>query len=204
MEPILPIEGQQALHISAGLRSAHERGAPHLRATQDGDHDFLLELHRTTQPKVAHMPMNLAQSLADMQLQAQNAGYRQRFPRVAFQIICDAAGVAAGCLATARTPTDLHLLDIALLPAYRGRGWGTSLIASLQHQATALNVPLQLTVARTNRAQHLYLRLGFTVTKETEPDLGMTWRDQQQRRGGDAVLWTRFAIGVYTMDRSSI
>ena len=106
-------------------------------------------------------------------------------------------------MATARTATDLHLLDITLLPACRCRGWGTSLIASLQHQAAALNVPLQLIVARTNRALHLYLRMGFKVTTETEPNLGMTWRDPQRRRG-DSALWTRLAIGVYTMDRSSI
>lgn len=152
---------------------------PALRDVRDADQEFLLELYRFTHGSMhevlAHLSADAARSLLQMQVRAQAAAYRQRFPESIFQVICAPDGQAAGRITTARTATYVHLLDIGLLPAYCGRGWGAYLITSLQRDAGAAQVPLHLAVSRSNRAQNLYRRLGFTVTTQHELDLGMTW-----------------------------
>ena len=165
--------------MTAGYPSLPEESAPRLRSMQDADRDFLVVLYRTTHrvshEALSHLPQDAARALLAMQLHAQAACYRQRFPGVVFHIVCDGHGRPAGRLTVARTGTDLHLLDIGLLPEYRGHGMGAALIETLQQEAAAFHIPLQLKVARGRRAQHLYQRMGFVVTAEYELELGMTW-----------------------------
>ncbi|MEP7155819.1 MAG: GNAT family N-acetyltransferase [Betaproteobacteria bacterium] len=152
---------------------------PALRDVRDADHELLLSLYRFTHVAMhdvlANISIDAAQTLLQLQVRAQAAGYRQRFPESIFQVICAPDGQVAGRLTTARTATYLHLLDIGLFPAYCGQGWGTYFITSLQCEAGAANIPLHLAVARSNRALNLYRRLGFTITTQHDLDLGMTW-----------------------------
>jgi len=165
--------------MTAGYLSQPEERAPRLRSVQEADRGFLAVLYRTTHrvshEALSHLPQDAARALLAMQLHAQAASYRQRFPGVLFHIVCDDHGRPAGRLTVARTGTDLHLLDIGLLPEYRGRGLGTALIEALQRDAAASGIPLQLKVARGRRAQNLYRRMGFVVTTEYELEIGMTW-----------------------------
>lgn len=179
MNLIRLIQGSQTTHMIVGYPFKRAENAPRLRDVQDADRDFLLELYRTTHrawhEALSHLPQDVVQTLLAMQVHAQSASYRHRFPGVAFRIVCDADDRPAGRLTVARTATDLHVLDIGFLPGYRGRGWGAALIETLQQEAAASNLPLQLKVERGNRAQRLYQRLGFTTTAEYELNLGMTW-----------------------------
>jgi ribosomal protein S18 acetylase RimI-like enzyme len=57
-------------------------------------------------------------------------------------------------------------MDIALAPAYRGRGIGSGLLRSLIAEAQASARKLSIHVESNNPARRLYERLGFRVAGE--------------------------------------
>ena len=71
-----------------------------------------------------------------MQFDAQDTEYRRHNPDGRFDVI-EVDGEPAGRLYVDRRPGDLRIVDIALLPDFRGRGIGRRLIADLQRQAAA-------------------------------------------------------------------
>jgi ribosomal protein S18 acetylase RimI-like enzyme len=75
-------------------------------------------------------------------------------------------GEPAGRLYVARWPEELRIVDIALLPAFRGRGIGTGLLRSLMEEADAADRPLTIHVEAGNPARSLYERLGFEVAED--------------------------------------
>ncbi|WP_428249048.1 GNAT family N-acetyltransferase [Ferrovibrio sp.] len=70
------------------------------------------------------------------------------------------------------TRPDLRLVDISLLPAWRGQGLGAELLAALQRTAAADGRSISLHVDKNNRAYRLYSRLGFRKVA----DAGASWR----------------------------
>ena len=72
-------------------------------------------------------------------------------------------GQRAGRLYLDTAPDETRVLDIALLPEYRGRGVGTQLIGEVAATARGRGACVTLHVERTNRALAWYQRLGFTV-----------------------------------------
>ena len=73
------------------------------------------------------------------------------------------AEVPAGSIIVFRGAREIRLLDIALLPEFRGRGIGASLIAILISEASRSELPVRLSVLKGNRAARLYGRLGFVA-----------------------------------------
>ena len=57
-------------------------------------------------------------------------------------------------------------IDIALLPAFRGRGIGSALITGLFAEADGALLPVRIHVEHANPAQRLYQRLGFAFAGE--------------------------------------
>ena len=84
-------------------------------------------------------------------------------------------GLAAGRLYVARWPAEIRIMDIALLPAHRGRGAGTALLRDLMAEAEAAEKPLTIHVERFNPALRLYLRLGFTPIEDKGVYLLLRW-----------------------------
>lgn len=110
-----------------------------------------------------------------MQFQFQRRSYAMQFPHADHRIIWH-EGAPVGQMLVDRSPHAIRLVDIALLPEFQGRGIGTDLIQALQAEAEQTARPLQLTVRKENAgARHLYERLGFTATTETEMDCALQW-----------------------------
>jgi ribosomal protein S18 acetylase RimI-like enzyme len=65
-----------------------------------------------------------------------------------------------------RKGADITLVDIAVLPEYRNRGIGTTLIQSLLKEATCAQKSVALHVLRWSSAARLYERLGFTMVSD--------------------------------------
>ena len=151
---------------------------PSLRPAVPDDTDFLLRLYRSTrEPELAALPWTEAQKAAfcTMQFAAQVAGYGHSFPQAEQAIVVAPGGEPAGRLISARQDDALLLVDISLLPAYRGRGWGTLLIRALQDEAAALGLAVRLSVERHNPALNLYQRLGFAIIGVDTIRLRMSW-----------------------------
>lgn len=98
------------------------------------------------------------------QFEAQGQAYA-KYPNTSFEVVL-VDGEPAGRLIVARWPEELRVVDIALLPQYRGRGVGEELMRSLLEEADERGVKASIHVERFNPAQRLYTRLGFRPVAE--------------------------------------
>jgi len=134
----------------------------------------------------------------DLQFRTQRAHDEAGNPgaeHAVIEVADDQAGVwsAAGRLWLQRRPDALHVQDIALLPACRGRGLGTRVLASVMQRAAASGRMVSIYALQGNAVRRLYERLGFVPVgplsgehqrmawhggpaapaREPRPDLGM-------------------------------
>ncbi len=142
-----------------------------LRPAIQADYDFLYDLNRRTMRAYV-------EPLWGWDEARQREIFRQNFRLEGHSIIM-VEGHMAGRLALDRGPERLFIAQINLLPAYQGKGIGTSIIRTLQAEAVQNHIPLELRVLQTNPdARRLYERLGFTVSNENETHLWMRWQPE--------------------------
>jgi ribosomal protein S18 acetylase RimI-like enzyme len=65
-----------------------------------------------------------------------------------------------------RGESEIRIVDIALLPDYRGNGIGTALLRDLFSEADAAGKTVTIHVERFNPALRLYERLGFALAED--------------------------------------
>jgi ribosomal protein S18 acetylase RimI-like enzyme len=134
-----------------------------LQSIGPDDEPFLYRVYAgTRQEELAPVPWPEAQkeTFLRMQFTAQHRYYQEHYPDATFSIILS-DGRAAGRLYVARRPEEIRIIDIALLPAYRNAGIGTSLLEDLISESEHARKPLSIHVERFNPALRLYERLGF-------------------------------------------
>jgi ribosomal protein S18 acetylase RimI-like enzyme len=95
-----------------------------------------------------------------MQFNAQHAYYQEHYPQAAFLVI-EYRGKPVGRLYLDRWPSEIRIVDIALLPAQRRRGIGTQLLNAVLEEGQRLRLPVRIHVEVFNPALRLYNRLGF-------------------------------------------
>jgi ribosomal protein S18 acetylase RimI-like enzyme len=149
-----------------------------LRAATADDEPFLREVYASTRAlELAAVPWTDGQKaqFCDMQFDAQDTDYRRNYP-AAQSLIIARSGTSVGRLYADRRETEIHILDIALLPAHRGRGIGGGLLRDLQEEARAAGKTLGIHVEKFNPALRLYERLGFRPKEDLGVYLLMEWR----------------------------
>lgn len=109
------------------------------------------------------------------QFQAQHQHYRTHYPQACFEVIVE-RGLDIGRLYLAHLSEEVRLMDIALLPDYRGRGIGGALMRDIMAEAAALGHLVSLHVEDDNRAKRFYERMGFTVAGELSFYKLLHWR----------------------------
>jgi ribosomal protein S18 acetylase RimI-like enzyme len=135
-----------------------------LRPASPDDRAFLYRVYASTrQEEMALVDWDEAQMQAFLQMQfhAQHTYYHAEFPDASYDVVLW-DGVAVGRLYVDRRPTEICILDIALLPEHRRHGIGTALLRELLAEADLASKPMRIHVERFNPALHLYRRLGFT------------------------------------------
>ena len=117
--------------------------------------------------ELAHVPWDKAtrQAFIEQQFAAQDAHYREHYPGATLDVI-EVDGKPVGRLYVHRGGGDIRIMDIALAPAYRGRGIGGELLRSLIAEAAASQRTLSIHVEVNNPARRLYERLGFRPAGE--------------------------------------
>ena len=95
-----------------------------------------------------------------MQSMAQEADYKKNFPDALFEIILFNKK-PAGRVYTNETGNEIQLIDISLLPEYRGKGIGTVILSGLIKRSEDKQIPVTLHVLPDNPALNLYQRMGF-------------------------------------------
>ena len=141
---------------------------PRLRPVGDSDRAFLVDLYASVrEPELAHVPWddNMKRAFVEHQFAAQDTHYRAHYPGATLDVV-EVDGEPAGRLYVHRGPSDIRIMDVALVPAYRGRGIGTTLLRGLIAEAEGSGRKLSIHVEMNNRARRLYERLGFRAAGE--------------------------------------
>lgn len=108
------------------------------------------------------------------QFDAQHQYYQANYPHAQFQLVED-AGIAIGRVYVDRWDDQIRIIDVALLPEYRGRGAGTQLLEQILTEGRQLNLPVTIHVERFNPALRLYERLGFQLAEDKGVYLFLKW-----------------------------
>jgi ribosomal protein S18 acetylase RimI-like enzyme len=154
-----------------------------LRPETDADTPFLMRLYASTrEQELAAVPWSAEQKqgFLSSQFQAQRLHYRSYFPGCVFDVI-EQRGEPAGRLYLDVLRTQLHIIDIVLLPDWRGRGIGTAIIEALQAAARSSGKGVGIMVEKFNPALRLYRRLGFADITDHEVYLEMEWLPDETR-----------------------
>ena len=142
-----------SFRTDAGIRPA--------RLPDDGD--FLLSLYASTRrPELAGL--GWSQAAADafirMQFGAQASHLRAAFPGAAHAVIC-VDGERAGRLIIDRSGSGVVIVDLSLLPEFRGIGIGGELVRRLLAEADADRLAVRCHVLRGSDARRFWERAGF-------------------------------------------
>ena len=142
-----------------------------LRPISESDQEFLYRCYASTRiEELALVPWSDAdkEAFLRMQFRAQTEHYSKHYSMAEFQVI-QVDGRPAGRLYVARWEKEIRIVDITLLPAFRGRGVGSHLLNVLITESEQAKKPLSIHVEKNNPAMRLYVRLGF----KTVGDVGV-------------------------------
>jgi ribosomal protein S18 acetylase RimI-like enzyme len=106
--------------------------------------------------------------LVAMQFRAQTVSINLDHPLADTKIVM-VDDACAGRLIVDRSGDHIEVIDIALLPDFRGHGIGTSVLGAVLASADQAGQIVRLRVEKQSRAVRLYERLGFAICG----DLGM-------------------------------
>lgn len=149
-----------------------------LRRQRPDDYAFLEGLYASARaPELALVawPERDKRTFLVQQHRLQHAHYARYYADAEF-LILEASGRSVGRLCLFRAPTDIRVVDVALLPQARNRGVGTALLEAVVSAADASGRSVSIHVEKFNPAQTLYRRLGFREIGESGPYWLMEWR----------------------------
>ena len=105
-------------------------------------------------------PQDAKDAFLAEQAALQHRHYVANYPGADLLVVEDGAG-PIGRVYLYRTPAEIRIMDIALMPDWRNRGIGTRLLNEICDEAQATGSRVTLHVEPDNPAQRLYRRLGF-------------------------------------------
>ena len=139
------------------------------RPMTDADLPFLRTLYASTrQEELAQTgwPQEQIDAFLLQQFEAQHAYYAEHFSSAAFDLILGESDEEIGRLYLDERDKEFRVIDIALLPAWRGRGIGGQIMQNVINTAFAAGKAVRIHVEQFNPAMHLYHRLGFKMVEE--------------------------------------
>ena len=149
-----------------------------LRPVVQEDADFLFELFsivKLDELGARSWDSELSHRLLRQQFQAHEHHYHHLFEGGDDYLI-RVEEASIGRMIVYRTPSVIHLADIALMPTHRNTGIGSTLIHRLQKEAVMTGKRVRLNVMKTSPAVRFYLRLGFNVVTANDVQELMEWR----------------------------
>lgn len=178
----LPLQDFPPARTDASSRAA-ALAAQDLRLRPATRHDlpFLRELYgalRADELAQTGWPDSLQRAFLDSQFALQHHHFVTVYANADFYIV-HAGEETIGRYYLLRQSPNYLIVDIALLPAWRGRGIGTTLLSRTQRlvkddEAASAGIDLHVD-ERNVGAQRLYARLGFQLTEHQSPYFGMHW-----------------------------
>jgi GNAT superfamily N-acetyltransferase len=148
------------------------------RPVGDDDMGFLARVYASTRKQeLAATSMTDMQKAALLLLQfrAQHAHFLKHYPRADMLVVMGGREYI-GRLYIERWPTRHGIIDITLLPEYRGHGAGEVLLRDLTEEAAAAGKDVSILVDKFNPAMRLCQRLGFVAEEDKGAYDLMRWR----------------------------
>ena len=153
-----------------------------LRPIRPADAPFLLSVYASIRlEELARVDWSAEQRQAFLQHQfmAQQRHYQQYFPDARYEVILR-EGRPVGRLWVDRTETEIHILDLTLLPEHRGAGIGSEVLRALQAEGERERKSAWIYVENFSPSLALLRRLGFTAAAEQGVHFRMEWRPGEQ------------------------
>lgn len=148
-----------------------------LRPETDDDLPFLRALYASTrEEELAITGWSHEQKLAfcNSQFDAQRHHYRTYITNCRFDVL-EYRGEPVGRLYLEPRMTQLNVVDIALMPAWRAKGIGTAMLEAVKETARQTGRGVCIFVEQYNPALRLYRRLGFTEVRKDGLYFEMEW-----------------------------
>lgn len=159
---------EPSVAMASGLTDQSEEDRIGLRVATAADRDFLQAVFASTRIDEFRNAGWDAKEIDDLlasQFSMQDAYYRRHYPSGRFDVIVRGA-TGIGRLYHDWSGGAARVIDIALLPAYRGKGMGTRLMRAIVAEAARRTLPVHLYVEFDNPVRALYRRLGFAGVGE--------------------------------------
>ncbi len=138
-----------------------------LRPITDEDDAFLLSLYvavRAPEFAVLGLPEDQLTAFLSSQYRLQTHHYTTHYDTSRFAIVTVEDQPAGRLLV--EYGDEVRVVDISLMPPWRGQGLGTALLEDVLDQAKSAGHAVSLHVEERNPARRLYERLGFSDTGE--------------------------------------
>jgi GNAT superfamily N-acetyltransferase len=139
-----------------------------LRPVRDEDRELLFRLYASTREeelRAVDWPEEMKAAFLRQQFDAQDAHYRERYAGATLDLVL-VDGEPVGRLYVARWSSEIRIMDIALLPAWCGRGIGTRLLEGILAEGDGAGKKVSIHVESYSPARRLYERLGFAPAGE--------------------------------------
>lgn len=153
-----------------------------LRPATPGDRELLFRVYASTREEElapVPWPSEAKEAFLRQQFDAQDAWWRTNYAGASFEVVV-ADGRDAGRLYLWEGPSEVRIVDVALLPEARRGGIGTRLLEDVKARAATVGKAVTIHVERMNPALGLYERLGFRLVEDKGVYLFLSW-------SGDAV-----------------
>lgn len=139
------------------------------RAINHDDQDFLRSVYASTRKEEMELLSDWSSQqkneFLNQQFLAQHDHYQKHFCSASFQVI-SYDDVPIGRLYLDRRSDEIRIVDIALLPEYRGQGFGTYILKKIHLEAIKFHLPVRIHVEKNNPAMQLYDRLGYVAIED--------------------------------------
>ncbi len=149
-----------------------------LRPATPEDRDLLFRVYSSTREEelaTVPWPPEAKEAFLRQQFDAQDAWWRTNYVEASFEVVV-ADGIDVGRLYLWEGPSEVRIVDVALLPEARRGGIGTRLVRDVQERAAAAGKSVTIHVERMNPALALYERLGFRLVEDKGVYLFLEWR----------------------------
>jgi GNAT superfamily N-acetyltransferase len=150
------------------------------RQATEADHDFLVNLYGSTRQEelaLTQWDADQREAFVRTQFAAQRGHYRAKRPAGREELIL-VDGEPVGRLYSDLSGDTDHLLDLCLLPEWRGRGIGGRVLNSILAEAAARGQRVTIYVESFNRSLSFFERHGFTRSAENGVHYLLEWRPE--------------------------
>lgn len=161
------------------------------RPIEEKDMEFLYQVYASTREKeLLQLDWDAAKKEAFLRMHftAQHQHYQKYYAEAEYSVIL-VDGVLAGRLYLDRRKDEIRIIDIALLPSYRGRGLGTSILKDIQAEGCKKGLPVRINVEQFNPAMGLYNKLGFKKVGDAGVYNLMEWVPEKKGEKGDGSIF---------------